>query len=146
MPHLTHTCLTLHTHASYAPYTRQRHMFDMRHIVASYAPHMPHHLTHTCLILHTHASSSYTHMPHLLPDPSCSRVFDSDDPRLFHLYHYLQKTGILDYYHNTPQILAPRSFLGAGFDTRWVPRRFMWGICKMPIRCEIDTHASSPYM
>jgi len=32
------------------------------------------------------------------------------------------KTGILDQYLNTPQVLTTRSFLVAGFDTRWVPK------------------------
>ena len=34
------------------------------------------------------------------------------------------KTGILDWYQNPPQVLAARSFLVDGFDTHWVPRRF----------------------
>ena len=37
------------------------------------------------------------------------------------------KTGILEY-QNTPQVLAARSFLFAGFDTRWVPRRVSCGV------------------
>ena len=35
------------------------------------------------------------------------------------------KTGIVDKYQNTPQVPAARSLLVAGFDTRWVPRRFL---------------------
>jgi len=31
------------------------------------------------------------------------------------------KTGIFDWYQNTPQVLAARSCLVAGFDTRLIP-------------------------
>jgi len=31
------------------------------------------------------------------------------------------KTGIFDEYQNTPQVLAARSFLVVGFDTRLIP-------------------------
>jgi len=33
------------------------------------------------------------------------------------------KRGLLDSYQNTPEVPAARSFLVAGFDTRWDPRR-----------------------
>ena len=36
--------------------------------------------------------------------------------------------GQMDVYQNTPHILAARSFLVAGFDTRLVPRRFWCGM------------------
>ena len=35
--------------------------------------------------------------------------------------------GILEY-QNTPQVLTARSFLVAGFNTRWVPRRVSCGV------------------
>jgi len=40
----------------------------------------------------------------------------------------LNKMEFLDEYQNTPQVLASRSFLVAGFDTRWEPRRVSCGI------------------
>ena len=48
------------------------------------------------------------------------------------------KTGIFDQYQNTPQVLAARSFLVAGFDTHVIPRSFACGmrsllITKSPI-------------
>jgi len=38
------------------------------------------------------------------------------------------KTGIFDWYQNTPQVLAARSFLVAGFDTHVIPRSFSCGV------------------
>ena len=58
------------------------------------------------------------------PEASCVRVFDPVSTLLFDLYHYLEQNGAFDYHWNTPQVLAARSFLVAGFDTRFVPRRF----------------------
>ena len=40
----------------------------------------------------------------------------------------LNKMEFLDEYQYTPQVLASRSFLVAGFDTRWEPRRVSCGI------------------
>jgi len=38
------------------------------------------------------------------------------------------KTGIFDLYQNTPQVLAARSLLVAGFDTHVIPRWFSCGV------------------
>ena len=39
-----------------------------------------------------------------------------------------KKKCLFDQYQNTPQVLAVRSFLVAGFDTRWVLRRVSCGV------------------
>ena len=42
------------------------------------------------------------------------------------------KTGLFDQYQNTPQVLAARSFLVAGFDTHVIPRSFSCGVTESP--------------
>jgi len=72
----------------------------------------------------------YVFVSHTAPDASWRRV--STPIPLFCLICTISSelNGILDYYQNTLKVLAARSFLAAGFDTRWVPKRGSCGwIC-----------------
>ena len=68
--------------------------------------------------------SSISHSKMSAPQASQRRAFDPYNTLQFDLYHELRTKCYFGCVPEQPQVLAARSFLVAGFDTRFVPRRF----------------------